>query len=436
MADGMTSMDDDARGVAVVEALGYRSLRYVRQSLRPFQLLVGPNASGKSTFLDVVGFLGDLVRTDLDTAVRGDLRLEIPLRAPDPQQLTWLRKEDAFELAVELAVPPRLRRDKNGGHALVRYEARIEVKGEPRLAVENVWIKPLEERPRPVQRSLFPAPVEAPEHIVHLPKKRSPPGWKKVVTRGDGGQAYFSSETTGWNAPFALSSSKTALSSLPEDRDRFPIALWLRDSLAAGVQRLALSAEAMRRPAPPTRQAGYLPDGSNLPYVIARLEERDPERFERWRAHVAEALPDIVAITTAERPEDRHRYLVVRYSNGLEAPSWLVSDGTLRTLALTLLAYAPEVDGAVLLVEEPENGIHPRAVETVFQALSSVYGAQVLLATHSPLVLGMAKVDDLLCFARDESGATDIVPGREHPRLKEWKGTLDLSSLFAGGILG
>jgi len=37
-----------------IEALNYRSLRYVSQALCPFQLLIGPNASGKSTFLDVV----------------------------------------------------------------------------------------------------------------------------------------------------------------------------------------------------------------------------------------------------------------------------------------------------------------------------------------------------------------------------------------------
>jgi len=438
--------DGDCRsaraGVTRIEALRYRSLRYIRQAVRPFQLLVGPNASGKSTFLDVIGLLGDLVRTDLDTAIRGDSRLEIMLRAPDPRHLTWLRSGDAFELAVELAIPPDRQTAKGGAYGRVRYEMRIEVAGEPRVGAENLWL--IAETGQeggaanraPPQPILFPGLREAPEHIVRLPRKKSPKGWKKVVTRGDAGQAYFISETTGWNAPFALSTQKTALASLPEDRERFPVALWLRDVLQTGVQRLALAAEAMRRPSPPTRQAGYLPDGSNLPYVVARLEKRHPDRLKRWVAHLREALPDIESVTTAEREEDRHRYLVVRYRNGLEAPSWLVSDGTLRTLALTLLAYTPDVEGGILLIEEPENGIHPRAVETVFQALSSIYSAQVFLATHSPVVLGMARLDDLLCFGRTQEGATDIVTGRDHPRLRQWKGALDLSSLFAAGVLG
>ena len=138
---------------------------------------------------------------------------------------------------------------------------------------------------------------------------------------------------------------------------------------------------------------------------------------------------------TVERPEDRSRYLVLDYATGLQAPSWLVSDRTLRMLALTILAYLPDMEGTYL-IEEPENGIHPSAVETVFQSLSSVYRAQILLATHSPVILSLAKPDQVLCFNRTAQGATDIVLGSEHPRLRTWRGETDLGTLFASGVLG
>ncbi len=433
-----TARLDVPRGVVRIQALGYRSLRYVDQRLLPFEILVGPNASGKSSFLDVVGFLGDLLQTDLDTAVRGDLRLDIPHRAPDPRQLTWMRRGDRFELAVELAIPPGLQQKKDIEYQRIRYEIAVGTGDSPGIETENVWlVSSSGDGVRSARQiELFPAPPTPPPHIVRRPGKRKPTGWKKVISRGEAGKAYFIAETTGWNAPFALSSQKAALAILPEDRDRFPVALWLRDVLREGVRRLMLSSEAMRRPAPPTRKAGYLPDGSNLPYVVDRLERSEPERFARWVEHLREALPGVENITTDERPEDRHRYLVIRYRNGLEAPSWLVSDGTLRMLALTLLAYTPDASDGIYLVEEPENGIHPRAVETVFQSLSSTYEAQVLLATHSPVILGMADLDTILCFATDEEGATDVVAGNEHPRLRSWRGALDLASLFAGGVLG
>jgi predicted ATPase len=113
----------------------------------------------------------------------------------------------------------------------------------------------------------------------------------------------------------------------------------------------------------------------------------------------------------------------------------MASDGTLRLLALTIPAYLPDFEG-IYLIEEPENGIHPKAVETMYQSLESVYGAQILLATHSPVVLSIAEANSLLCFAKASDGATDIVKGNEHPRLREWKGETDLGVLFASGVLG
>ena len=191
----------------------------------------------------------------------------------------------------------------------------------------------------------------------------------------------------------------------------------------------------MRRPCPPIRRDEYLPDGSNLPHVVHKLAASHPDRHERWIKHVREALPDVIGITTREREEDRHRYLVLEHSSGQEMPSWLISDGTLRLLALTLLAYLPDMTG-IFLIEEPENGLHPLAVETVLQSLSSVYDAQILLTTHSPLVARLAQPDELLCLARDEVAGTDMVRGTEHPRLRDWQGSADLGTLLASGVLG
>jgi predicted ATPase len=65
-----------------------------------------------------------------------------------------------------------------------------------------------------------------------------------------------------------------------------------------------------------------------------------------------------------------------------------------------------------------------------------VYRAQILLATHSPVILSLAKPDQVLCFNRTALRATDIVLGSEHPRLRTWRGETDLGTLFASGVLG
>ncbi|MCS7178120.1 MAG: AAA family ATPase, partial [Anaerolineae bacterium] len=55
--------------IALIEAKGYKCLRYIRQPLERFHILVGPNASGKTTFLDVIAFLGDVLREGPQKAV-------------------------------------------------------------------------------------------------------------------------------------------------------------------------------------------------------------------------------------------------------------------------------------------------------------------------------------------------------------------------------
>ncbi len=416
--------------IRLVEALRYRCLRDVRQEIGNFQVLVGPNASGKSTFLDVIRFLGELLKGGLVLAVRE--------RSPNFLDLLWMLQGQRCDLAVELEIPPdRSRRLPQNGYGHARYEVAIglDVKGQLAILGENLWLKPAEVKPQ-VQRQLFPLPAKPRDTLLLWEGRHSPKGWKKVVTKKpEAGNDYFMSETTGWNNPFRLGPQRMALANLPEDEDRFPVATWVKRILMEGIQHLALNSEAMRRPAPPGSPVEFQPDGSNLPWVIRELRKSNPEQFERWVAHICTALPDVQTIETVERPEDRHQYLQVVYKTALKAPSWNVSDGTLRLLALTLLAYLDR-PGRTYLIEEPENGIHPQAVETVFQSLSSAYGSQILCATHSPVVLSLAEPEQVLCFARDNDGATDVVRGSEHPNLRDWRRQADLGTLFATGVLG
>jgi hypothetical protein len=417
-----------------IEALGYRALRDVDVQLGPFEILVGPNGSGKSTFLDVIAFLGDLLRVGPMKCILGDQRIGVAQRSPDPQHLCWMRKGDRFELAVEARIPPERRSLlRNGGHDFCRYEVAISCHSTISILAETLWLVSAEpEMPAPDQAELFPEPRKPRDTILRPAGAKTPKGWKKVVNKvGESGNDYFFSETSGWNNPFRLGPEKSGLANLPEDEERFPVATWFKRLLMEGVQRIVLSSDAIRKPSPPGLPKALQPDGSNLPWIINAL---DDFARSRWVAHLQTALPDLVAINTVEREEDKHRYIVLKYEGGLEAPSWLVSDGTLRLLALTLLAYIPGLSG-IYLIEEPENGIHPRAVETVFEALSQVYGAQVLCASHSPLMVGRAAPEGLLCFARSRDSATAVVRGSEHPRLKEWKGEIDLGTYFASGVL-
>jgi len=423
--------------ISIVEALNYRAIRYARQPLDRFQVLVGPNASGKSTFLGIVDLVGKLADW------RDDIAEPMARLSSNLRDWTFMGEGGRFELVIESPIPSHLRKPNGngdrGGHEAVRYELSLgeaEPGGSLGVLAENLWLRPATDpqTSQPAQRSFFPEPPSPPGSLLRPEGTRSPKGWKKVVSKTLSND-YFNSETTGWNAPFNFGHGRLALANLPEDEARFPVAIWFRRLLTKGIQRLELSSDALRRPARPGSPTEFLPDGSNLPWVIERFRTSNSASFARWLAHVQTALPDLTSIDTIEREEDRHRYLLLTYRTSLKAPSWTVSDGTLRLLALTLVPYL-DIPDRVFLIEEPENGIHPQAVETVFQALANAGDCQILSATHSPVFLSLAEPAQILCFARTPHGATDIVSGDKHPRLSQWKRDVDLGTVFAAGLLG
>lgn len=414
--------------IARVEALNFSCLRYIEQELGRFHVLVGPNASGKTTFCDVIRFLGDLVSGGLEHA--------ITRRTENLTDLVWQRRGTRFELAIEVALrDEHCKALQNRIHNRCRYEVSIgadPATEENAILVERVLLTH-RSQPAIVQRRFFPEAVAAPESLTLHTRGRKV---KTVINKVPGGNDNFYPETgRGRDHVFKLGPRKSALGNLPEDESKFPISTWLKRILMEGVESLVLNSERMRRPSPPGQPKGFRPDGSNLPWVVEDLHRKAPDRLQEWVGHLRTALPDLESVRTVERSDDRHRYLVVEYRGGFSVPAWMVSDGTLRLLALTLPAYLPDLEG-VYLIEEPENGVHPRAVETMYQSLSSVYGAQILLATHSPVILSLAEPQDVLCFARTPEGATDIVCGSEHPALRDWKGETNLGVLYAAGVLG
>ena len=167
--------------ITLVEALNYRCLKYVRQELEPFLVLVGPNATGKTTFLDVIGFLGDLVSDGLATA--------IARRASNPHDLTWWRKAESFELAVEATFPEAYRAKlENPGFDRIRYEVAVgmDVAGQGiGITTERVLLK-MNGQTEEAQRDFFPELRSGPLTILSrkgISRKRNSSPIRKVISR-------------------------------------------------------------------------------------------------------------------------------------------------------------------------------------------------------------------------------------------------------------
>jgi predicted ATPase len=423
-----------------LEAYNYRCLREVRQGLGRFHVLIGRNASGKSAFLDVLGFLQDALLGGLDLAVYGaglDMDWFVPRTQKDFRDLLHKGEGQSFTFALMARLPASVREHPQLSlYDCCRYQIRVGIGEQEKLMVrdEQLWLV-AKETPETlmVQQSLLPD-AEASQDLLWAPRRKAK-GWKRVLSR-EGERAHFESEITRWNFPQPMSPTRLALDFV--DEERFPGGFWFKGLLAEGLRRLQLNPRKMREPCPAVASDEFALDGSNLPKIVGRLRTQEPRRFARWLEHVQLELRDVQDIEVRRREEDNAFYLVLRYRGGYEVKQWGISEGSLRFLALTLLTYLPEEDKPVWLIEEPENGIHPQAVASVIESLSMLYESQVLIATHSPLVLDChdyVKPANLLCFTQEQD-ATVVRSGEKVVAGLDREGSrLTLGDLMAWGVL-
>ena len=409
-----------------IQALNYRCLRHVDVRLDGnFHILVGPNASGKSTLIDVIAFLAD-------TPAFPNIKEVVQQRGPDFRDLVWGRRMGSprFELALELnaeasseTIPQTVR----------RYEIAVRDDGDgPYIeTVQGLAVSTSAYEPRSISR--FPEPLMPVPSILSAGQEQD----ARVLFRFSKESPHYTDvlERLVKDVDVKRQWTKGEAAGLRERLDAVTATIEF-DRLRSKVQKLFLDGQKLRTGSPPAHvRTGLESDGANLPWVVQHLREKNEAAFRKWIDHVRIVLPELEDIRVVEREEDRHAYLMLSYGTGIEVPSWAVSEGTLRLLALTLIAYLPN-DGKVYLIEEPENGIHPLAIEAVYQSLSSVYGSHVFVTTHSPALLGCAQPREVLCFARDREGQTDVRSGTDHPRLVEWRRAADMDLLFAPDMFG
>lgn len=157
-------------------------------------------------------------------------------------------------------------------------------------------------------------------------------------------------------------------------------------------------------------------DGSHLPATLYRLahelvEESDYENIEEVYSQIANNLAELITdvkSVSIDRDEKRQLLtLLVTGKDGTSHPAKALSDGTLRFLALAVLALDPNNQG-VMGLEEPENGIHPERIPAILNLLQRIVTdvhspvdvnnplRQVIINTHSPAVVQQVPEDSLL----------------------------------------
>jgi predicted ATPase len=113
-----------------------------------------------------------------------------------------------------------------------------------------------------------------------------------------------------------------------------------------------------------------------------------------------------------------------------------VSDGTIRLLAMMVIAHWSARKSTLLAIEEPENGLHPhlsKQIVDLFRAASQT--RQVLATTHNPDFLDELEPEELiLCDKKD--GFTTLRTASEIDEIKSFRKHFRLGELWEQGTLG
>ncbi|MCH8822128.1 MAG: AAA family ATPase [Planctomycetes bacterium] len=187
--------------------------------------------------------------------------------------------------------------------------------------------------------------------------------------------------------------------------------------------------------------------GTKLAVVLDRLRDDNPERFKSVNEAIKNWLPEFDSILF-DVPTEGDRSISLRTrKGGHKISAGDLSQGTLIALALLTLAYLPEPPTLVLL-EEPDRGLHPRLMHDVKDALYRLAfpeesgedrePVQVVVTTHSPYFLDLFRDNPEQIVIAEKKGNeatfTRLVDRDDLDGLLD--GESSLGDLWYSGVLG
>ena len=191
-----------------------------------------------------------------------------------------------------------------------------------------------------------------------------------------------------------------------------------------------------RQAVPPTGSQVLDPSAENLSVVLREILRR-PESNIRLINLVSELLPFVRGL---EVEEFGFGHLIMtlteRFSDkGYRLPAAFASDGTIACLALVIALYFQE--SAVAIFEEPDRHIHPHLSGRVMQLMNEVTDEmQVIVTTHNPELLRHANLEDILLVTRDSDGHSQVTRPSDSEVVRHFlQSELGVEDLFTQDLL-
>ncbi len=383
-----------------LQVRNFKSLREIDIPLSSLNVLVGPNMSGKSNILDVFSFLSNLFFPQAGTqgvsyafAQRGGVN-----------EVLW---KGGDETLISIALTGT---DPGDGDAKYTYELEL-------LAGTGGFVT--------IHKEALRFSRQNQEHDLIVPGQGTL-SLKNIDGKDLGGRGFGDS----------------ALQYATPDWDGYRFYQWVR------LWRFYhLVPPVMKQPSLVSLGQVLMPTGDNLSAWLMWLQAHSPEALVRVNEVLRDLFPDIIQVNIIPTSDGR-AHLATR-EKGLKRPSnvWQASDGFLATTALLSLIYVPaELSGTLFCIEEPENHLHPRILETLVALLRQVRQevvaakgspTQILITTQSPYLVDQFSIDEIIWMEK-KNGETKAYRPADKKHLRELieDKELGLGQLMYTGALG
>lgn len=417
---------------------GFKNLKDVDLRFGLFNCIAGSNGVGKSNLFDAICFLADLASMPIihaATRVRGA-----------NGQLTDLKslfaigddgKPLPMEFLIESIVPRQIEDDfERSGIPTATYleyglVLHLAQEDDSALARDPIYIQKetlRAKRKKEAEHELgFTKSPEFIKQFIVDPNKRTSPfietidesGNKIIRLWGEGGRGGQPPKIPAKKSPQTVLAGVNAIS--------HPTVLAMKREMQSW-KLLQLEPTALRKPDEFGSDAKVTANGEHLAAALHRTG-----LYADVAASLSELISGIDSVSVDSNDIRKLRTLCVEM-HGQRFSAGALSDGTLRFLALAVMASDPDAFG-VICMEEPENGIHPLRIPQIVQLVKQLSDTesltsndwdhlnrlrQVIINTHSPLVVAELDTDELIMADAYYFGGIQLV--RFKPIFQTWRG--------------
>ena len=381
----------------------FKSLRDVDLPLGPLNVLVGPNMAGKSNILDALKFLFQVFFPEAGTE---GIMYALALRG-GPSGVVWKGGEEKLiSIALEAV-------DDGEPDTTYKYELQLIAGAGLFVTVQNESLK-LSRGDKEID-------------LIHRD------GGSCRLANADGKDM--------GNVP-SSGVSVSALQYARPDWDGYKLHEWVR-----GSRFYHLVPPVMRQQSQIGSGQVLTQAGDNVSAWLMWIQSHSPEAFGRINEVLRDLFPEIIHARTIPTrfgtvQLEISEKVLTQPTTGLQA-----SDGLLVLVALLSLIYVPpELSGTLFCIEEPENHLHPKLLETLVALLRQVrqeildsekHLTQIIITTHSPYLVDQMTLDEVTWIEKKDGASRAFRPAdKAHLRKLVEDKELGIGDLMFTGALG